>query len=102
MTFHRRNHFKCAIVHALLWASMLLAANGSYAAAVNSRPPAEGEMLPDIRLAVPEDPVHRAYLGVKGAAPFTIPEIDADIVIVEIFSMYCPHCQREAPTINQI
>jgi thiol-disulfide isomerase/thioredoxin len=65
-------------------------------------PPAAGGKLPDIRLAMPADPEHRKYLGLQGTAPFAIPEIDAEIVIVEIFSMYCPHCQREAPTVNEI
>ena len=65
-------------------------------------PPAAGGILPDIRLAMPADPEHRKYLGLQGKASFAIPDIDAEIVIVEIFSMYCPHCQREAPTINEI
>ncbi len=67
-----------------------------------SEPPATGGKLPAIRLAAPAEPEHRKYLGLQGTESFTIPEIDADIVIVEIFSMYCPHCQREAPTINEI
>ncbi len=79
---------------------LFVAANLSAAAA--TAPPTEGGILPDITLEMPVDPVHREYLGLQEADSFTIPEIDADIVIVEIFSMYCPHCQREAPTINQI
>lgn len=79
---------------------LVLAASLSAGAATN--PPAEGGLLPGIRLAIPDDPVHRNYLGLQGEGAFTIPEIAADVVIVEIFSMYCPHCQREAPTINQI
>ena len=51
-------------------------------------PPAEGGSLPGIQLAIPEDPVQRSYLGLEGKGSFTIPEIDADVVIVEIFSMY--------------
>lgn len=65
-------------------------------------PPVTGGKLPDVRLEMPADPDHRNYLGLQGSDTFTVPEIDADIVIVEIFSMYCPHCQREAPTINGI
>jgi thiol-disulfide isomerase/thioredoxin len=65
-------------------------------------PPAEGGRLPDVVLPVPEDPAHRQYLGLKQTQEFRIPEIKADVVIIEIFSMYCPHCQREAPTVNKI
>lgn len=65
-------------------------------------PPPEGGTLPDVVLPVPEDPAHRHYLGLDPAKGFRIPEIKADVVIVEIFSMYCPHCQREAPTVNKL
>ncbi len=65
---------------------LFVAANLPVAAA--TAPPTEGGMLPAITLDMPVDPFHRAYLGLQEADSFTIPEIDADIVIVEIFSMY--------------
>ena len=102
MTSKSPNRMKAVFSTGLMVGYILLTANGGPTATAATKPPAEGEMLPDIRLQVPDNPDHRAYLGVGGAAPFTIPQIDADIVIVEIFSMYCPHCQREAPTVNQI
>jgi len=69
-------------------------------AAAESGPPCIGDILPEFALPVPQNPLHREYLGLKAEGVFNIPQIDADIVIIEIFSMYCPHCQREAPTIN--
>jgi peroxiredoxin len=66
-----------------------------------SNPPEKGEMLPDFTLAVPDNPGYRGYLGLsKGNNTFKIPEIKATVVIIEIFSMYCPHCQRDAPNVN--
>jgi peroxiredoxin len=65
-------------------------------------PPAEGGKLPDIRLAVPVDAGYQTYLGIKGDGTFSLPQIKAPIVIVEIFSMYCPHCQKEAPNVNDL
>jgi peroxiredoxin len=65
-------------------------------------PPAEGGKLPDIRLAVPADAGNQSYLGIKGDGTFSLPQIKAPIVIVEIFSMYCPHCQKEAPNVNDL
>ncbi len=65
-------------------------------------PPAEGGNLPDIRLAVPADAGYRTYLGIDGKGMFSIPQIQAPVVIVEIFSMYCPHCQKEAPNVNDL
>ncbi|MDY6988638.1 MAG: redoxin domain-containing protein [Thermodesulfobacteriota bacterium] len=64
-------------------------------------PPEKGDVLPDINLPVPEDSGFRNYLGLSGKGMFQIPQIKAKVVIVEVFSMYCPHCQREAPEINR-
>jgi hypothetical protein len=52
------------------------------------KPPAEGGILPDIVLNAPEDSELQQYLGVAGKKTFTIPEIKAEVVIIEIFSMY--------------
>ncbi len=60
-----------------------------------------GEKLFGITLETPESREMQAYLGLSAKPAFTMDDIDADVVIVEIFSMYCPHCQREAPMINQ-
>ncbi len=53
----------------------------------DSQPPAVGGVLPEFELSVPRSDEHRKYLGVGGET-FTIPEIKAEVVIVEIFSMY--------------
>ncbi len=60
-----------------------------------------GERL-DFLLPVPDNPVHQQYLGLSTEAPFSLGQIRARVVIVEIFSMYCPVCQREAENINAL
>lgn len=70
--------------------------------AAQDTPPAEGAKLPDIRLAIPDDAGYQAYLGITGEGSFSLPQIKAKVVIIEIFSMYCPHCQREAPSVNDL
>jgi hypothetical protein len=52
------------------------------------QPPAEGSSLPPIKLLVPDDPQARSYLGLPVGKEFTIPEIKAQVVIIEIFNMY--------------
>ena len=47
-------------------------------------------------------PEHLAHLGLKGPAPRHLSEIRAKTVILVAFSMYCPHCQREAPVLNEM
>jgi len=64
--------------------------------------PQNGDALPDISIPVPHNEAERDYLGIKEGAFFQIPQIKARVVIVEIFSMYCPHCQREAPEVNRL
>jgi peroxiredoxin len=74
----------------------------AFVAFAGAKPPAEGEVLPEIALTVPPDPAHQTYLGLSGEGSFTIPQINAQVVIVEIFSMYCPYCQKEAPVVNDL
>ena len=57
-------------------------------AAAKIKPPAEGGTLPEIVLSAPENSELQQYLGVAGKKTFTIPEIKAEVVIIEIFSMY--------------
>lgn len=57
-------------------------------AEVATSPPAEGGLLPPIELGIPENQQYRQYLGISGDKTFTIPEIKAEVVLIEIFSMY--------------
>jgi thiol-disulfide isomerase/thioredoxin len=66
------------------------------------RPPLAGEPMPPVEVRIPDDPALQRYLGVSGSGLFSLNRIDADVVIVQILSMYCPHCQREAPVVNRV
>jgi hypothetical protein len=50
--------------------------------------PQKGSRLPEIKLAVPNAPAHKDYLGLTGDGFFTIADIKAKVVIIEIYSMY--------------
>jgi peroxiredoxin len=65
-------------------------------------PPAAGDVMPAIDLPSPSERYERTYLGLSGSGSFTLPDINTQIVIIEIFSMYCPYCQREAPKVNDL
>ena len=67
-----------------------------------NKPPEKGEVLPVINLPVPKNGEERNYLGLSGDGLFEIPEIKARAVIVELFSMYCPFCQKDAPIVNEL
>jgi hypothetical protein len=51
-------------------------------------PPKKGGMFPDIVLPVPQDAGEREYLGLPESGQFKIPQIKAQVVIVEVFNMY--------------
>ncbi len=67
-----------------------------------NKPPEKGERLPVINLPIPKNLDERNYLGLSGSGLFKIPQIKAKAVIVEIFSMYCPYCQKDAPGVNEL
>jgi thiol-disulfide isomerase/thioredoxin len=67
-----------------------------------NKPPEKGEVLPVMNLPMPKNSIEKGYLGLSGDSFFKIPQIKANVVIVEIFSMYCPYCQKDAPGINEL
>ena len=85
-----------------LLTAVLYASTVQLIALAADKPPEVGGALPEFRLPAPTDPVHRTYLGISDTTTFTIPEIKADAVIIEIYSMYCPYCQIEAPRLNDL
>lgn len=61
------------------------------------------EELAKIKLNVPVDPKVRAALGLTAkTGQFGVSQIKPGLLIIEIFNMYCPHCQHYAPTVNEL
>ena len=71
--------------------------------APGAKPLAVGTIFPDVPLIGHASPELTASLGlVSQTGPTPINTVKADVLVVEIFSMYCPFCQREAPNINAL
>ena len=83
-----------------LMAVFLLTVSASIHAANN--PPQKGGTLPVVNLPIPKSPAEKSYLGLSGEGSFKIPQIKAKVVIIQIFSMYCPYCQKDAPGVNEL
>jgi peroxiredoxin len=89
----------------LLPAVFLVFANGNGHAV---QPPTVGGKLPDFALSIPADANDKAYLNLPssmiffGGSGFKVPQINAPVVILQVFSMYCPHCQDDAPNVNAL
>lgn len=60
------------------------------------------ELLAGLAFQAPENPAHREYLGLAKKPEFKLSDIKAGAVLIELFSMYCPICQSEAPVVNEL
>jgi len=61
-----------------------------------------GASFPEIAKKVPGDKNDREYLGLPEKGNFTVKDIKADLVLVEIMSIYCGACRRQAPFYNKL
>src|SRR5690242_19925374 len=82
-------HSPAAAVEASLSASM--------------KPIASGQAAPDVVFKGPITALEAADLGLSTSnTGFRLSQIRAKAIILVVFSMYCPHCQREAPGLEKI
>jgi peroxiredoxin len=61
-----------------------------------------GDFFPEVPMQVPEDSKERAYLGLTEGRTFTLKQVKADLVLVEILNVYCPICQLQASVYNNL
>ncbi len=62
-----------------------------------------GDVMPRMELPVPQNPEAVQYLGLQpDAQTFTLSDLGGKTLIIEVFSMYCPICQKEAPEVNKM
>ncbi|MFW6217147.1 MAG: peroxiredoxin family protein, partial [Desulfohalobiaceae bacterium] len=62
-----------------------------------------GDRLPELQLEYPEQEQWISYLGLESEQEsFSLGQIQGRILVLQIFSMYCPVCQKEAPEVNQL
>ena len=64
--------------------------------------PADSAGFPIFELPIPGSEGEKGYLGLGGSGTFKVGQIKARVVIIEVFSFYCPHCQRTAAQINDL
>jgi peroxiredoxin len=61
-----------------------------------------GSQLPQFTLPAPDSQQTLSYLGLRTMAPFTVSQIDAKLVLIEILSALCPQCHVNAPVVNRL
>lgn len=76
---------KLSTFGAILSVCLLLAIHPALAL---DEPPATGGTLPQFELAAPDSATAKNYLGLPGTGQFSVPQIKAKAIIIEVFSMY--------------
>jgi peroxiredoxin len=61
-----------------------------------------GQRFPDLTFSGALSAEDRAYLGLTRPGPFSLNDIQARYILLEIFSDSCPHCILAAPGVNQL
>lgn len=61
-----------------------------------------GKSLPQLTLNTPNSAEEKQYLGLKNLNSFTISQIPSKIILIEVFSFYCPICHKQAPIANKL
>ena len=62
----------------------------------------KADVLNSLKIEGPERPGDNAYLGLTGTGRFTVSQVKADVLIVQVFSMYCPFCQADVPNLQNL
>ena len=72
----------------LLLFILVLFAVVHYPVVAASKPLTKGTVLPQFQLEVPKDSEAKGYLGLSGSGVFTVSEINAPVIVIQIFSRY--------------
>ena len=59
-------------------------------------------VLEAIELSIPTKATDIKYLGLTEREIFKMGQVKTELLLIEIFSMYCPICQAEAPKVNKL
>ena len=82
--------------------AMMFILASAAAMAATTQPPQVGSTLPEMKLFKPGDSGDLKYLGLSGSGTFSVDQVKAQAMIIQIFSMYCPYCQKDAPNVNRL
>jgi len=61
-----------------------------------------GDFFPLYTFQSPDTFEDRAYLGIPEGKSFTIADIQADLIVLEVLNIYCTSCQMQAPIYNEV
>ena len=88
-------------VASIMTIGIMLMVSSMTALAASNMPPQVGVTLPAMNLQKPADSGELKYLGLSGSGMFAPDQVKGQVLIIQIFSMYCPYCQKDAPNVNR-
>lgn len=62
----------------------------------------KSDILGSLKFGAPEKLADKKYMGLSDGPNFNLKQVKTKFLIIEIFSMYCPICQRDAGAVNQL
>jgi peroxiredoxin len=63
---------------------------------------AAGSNLPEFKLNALESKKEIKYLGAVTAQPFSVKDLDCQLIVLEIIGVYCPQCHIQHPLFNKL
>jgi thiol-disulfide isomerase/thioredoxin len=106
----RKNNSGVIVVPCIAVALFLLSQSVAWSArgvtaiggAGNAEPVKSLTIPTSVELPMPGSAGEKTYLGLTGSGDFKIATIKTQVLIIEIFSFYCPHCQLMASQVNEL
>ena len=96
--------FKTASLALILLSTLFSGCAGSNGANSPIKQEVASKQIPTFEifsLPSPTGAADRDYLGIS-QGPFKLTQVKTRLLLIEAYSMYCPHCQREAPLVKSL
>ena len=61
-----------------------------------------GDLFPPYTFPPVTSSQDRSYFGLSEEKPFTLGNIQADLIVLELLNIYCTSCQKQAPIYNEV
>jgi hypothetical protein len=61
-----------------------------------------GDLFPPHTFPPPTSSQDRSYFRLSEEKPFTLGDIQADLIVLELLNIYCTSCQKQAPIYNEV
>ncbi|MDQ1333843.1 MAG: hypothetical protein QG552_793 [Thermodesulfobacteriota bacterium] len=84
-----------------LWIGLLIMGSGPHPV-LSENIPTVNSYLPELKIEAPTSEKDRAYLGLGAGGFFSMHDVDAEIIMIEIVGVYCPNCHVQMPLFNDL